>query len=193
MQPSHQLLLTCRLSGPASRRVWREGVFSEWRVDVVPLVRGVAGSGCDVRHAHADIDTCSRWFSAIHVALPATDLQIAVQFLSRCSNAIDVPEDMGMRYGKVSGDLNIVHTTALAARLFGHEGAFIQGLCTANYVLVRLAAASELPLQSFRISFAQRVFVGTRVELLFKDKAFEVLDDKAGLLAFGDFERAPAP
>jgi CRP-like cAMP-binding protein len=108
-------------------------------------------------------------------------------------HAIDVPEDMGMRYGKVSGDLNMVHTTAFAARLFGHERAFVQGLCTANHALACLANADADagPLQEFRISFSRRVFTGQRIEFVHTDSAFEWLDGKGALLAFGDFTRAP--
>ena len=38
---------------------------------------------------------------------------------------IKVPEDMGKRYGKVSGDMNLVHTTRIAARIFGFPKPFI--------------------------------------------------------------------
>ncbi len=100
---------------------------------------------------------------------------------------IDVPEDMGMRYGKVSGDLNLVHTTAVAAKIFGHPRPFIQGLCTANYVLRHLSEAYGPP-QGLRITFAKRVFVGQQIELRHGAKEFEVCDGRGALLAFGDFD-----
>jgi acyl dehydratase len=99
---------------------------------------------------------------------------------------IDVPEDMGMRYGKVSGDLNLVHTTRLAAKLFGHPRPFIQGLCTANYVLRYLTPAYGPP-AGLRITFAKRVFVGQQIELRHTEQEFEVCDARGALLAFGDF------
>ncbi len=104
--------------------------------------------------------------------------------------AIDVPEGMGFSYGKVSGDLNLVHTTRLAARMFGHPRPFIQGLCTANYVLRHLTPIYGPP-QSLGITFAKRIFVGQRIELRHVARKFEVCDEKGALLAFGDFD-APA-
>jgi len=100
--------------------------------------------------------------------------------------AIEVPEDMGFRYGKVSGDLNLVHTTRAAARIFGHPRPFIQGLCTANYVLRELTAVYGVP-QELSITFAKRVFVGQTVELRHLRGRFEFCDAKGELLAFGDF------
>ena len=97
---------------------------------------------------------------------------------------IAVGEDMGFRYGKVSGDLNLVHTTHFAARMFGHPRPFVQGLCTANYVLQHLTPVYGPP-QGLRITFAKRVFVGQKIELRHSEKEFEVCDAEGGLLAFG--------
>jgi MaoC like domain len=104
--------------------------------------------------------------------------------------AIDVPEGMGFSYGKVSGDLNLVHTTKLAAKIFGHPKPFIQGLCTANYVLRHLTPIYGPP-SALRISFAKRVFVGQQIELRHVPHKFEVCDSKGSLLAFGDFDSPP--
>ena len=100
---------------------------------------------------------------------------------------IDVPEGMGFSYGKVSGDLNLVHTTNLAAKIFGHPRPFIQGLCTANYALRHLTRAYG-PLSAMQITFAKRVFVGQQIELRYVPGKFEVCDAKGVLLAFGNFE-----
>jgi len=100
---------------------------------------------------------------------------------------IDVPEGMGFSYGKVSGDLNLVHTTNLAAKIFGHPRPFIQGLCTANYALRHLTSAYGR-LSAMEITFAKRVFVGQQVELRYVPGKFEVCDAKGALLAFGYFE-----
>ena len=106
--------------------------------------------------------------------------------------AIEVPEGMGFQYGKVSGDLNLVHTTPLAARLFGHPRPFIQGLCTANYVLRHLTPIYGPP-EGLRITFTKRVFVGQQIELRHIPGKFEVCDAKGVLLAFGDFDSTPSP
>lgn len=106
--------------------------------------------------------------------------------------AVDVPADMGLRYGKVSGDLNLVHTTPLAARVFGHERPFVQGLCTANQVFAVLADEAPDPLQRFAIAFTHPVFTGQRVEVLTGNGEFEVIDGEARVLAFGSFARQAA-
>lgn len=101
--------------------------------------------------------------------------------------SIEIPEDMGFRYGKVSGDLNLIHTTPLAARMFGHPRPFVQGLCTANYVLRHLTQVYGSP-QGLHITFAKRVFVGQTIELRSTEDEFEVVDGQGVLLAFGDFD-----
>ena len=103
--------------------------------------------------------------------------------------AVDVPADMGVRYGKISGDLNLVHTTPLAARLFGHARPFVQGLCTANHVLATLTAEATAPLQQFAIAFTQPVFTGQHVAVLTGAGEFEVVDGEDKVLAFGSFVR----
>jgi CRP-like cAMP-binding protein len=103
------------------------------------------------------------------------------------SIGIDVPKRMGLSYGKISGDLNLVHTTRLAAALFGHPRPFIQGLCTANYVLRHLTAVLGPPVD-LHITFARRVFIGERIQLLFSRSEFEVCDSRGAVLAFGDFK-----
>jgi CRP-like cAMP-binding protein/acyl dehydratase len=99
---------------------------------------------------------------------------------------IDIPENMGFLYGKVSGDLNLVHTTPLAAKLFGHPRPFIQGLCTANYVLTHLSRHASL--ESLDVTFAKRVFVGQQVEMRYSADRFEVCDRTGALLAFGSYQ-----
>ena len=99
---------------------------------------------------------------------------------------INVPETMGFSYGKVSGDLNLVHTTRLAARMFGHPRPFIQGLCTANYALRYLTRIYGPPAE-LSMTFTKRVFVGQQIELRHVPGKLEVCDRQGELLAFGQF------
>jgi acyl dehydratase len=105
---------------------------------------------------------------------------------------IKVPEDMGKRYGKVSGDMNLVHTTRIAARIFGFPKPFIQGLCTANYVLKHLTGVCQEPVLSLTATFTRRVYVGQTVYLSFDDQRFELCDKKGALLVLGEWETAGA-
>lgn len=129
--------------------------------------------------------------------LDASELRDAVRRKSKLTgragllrSTVFVPEDMGTRYGQISGDMNPVHTTALAARLFGYPRPFVQGLFTANQVLATLSAQSAERLQQFRISFTQPVLTGSSVEVLTTTGEYEVLDAQAKVLAFGNFTRA---
>ncbi|MFP5310594.1 MAG: cyclic nucleotide-binding domain-containing protein [Actinomycetes bacterium] len=100
---------------------------------------------------------------------------------------VEVPEDLGARYGEVSGDLNVVHTTPRAAKLFGHPRPFVQGLCTANHVAAAIASVTGVPVQQLDVSFARRVFVGQTVQVLLDGGAFEVVDARGRLAAFGTY------
>lgn len=100
---------------------------------------------------------------------------------------VDIAHDMGLRYGKVSGDLNVVHTTKVAAKMFGHPRPFVQGLCTANNVLLALTRAHDTAVQHLEISFARRIFVGSQIEIRFADGVFEVLEERGKLAAFGSY------
>ncbi len=103
---------------------------------------------------------------------------------------IEVPDGMGLTYGKISGDLNMVHTTQLGARLFGFKRPFIQGLCTANYVLRELSTLTE-GLAEFAIRFPRRIYNGSSIDVWIADGRFEVRkEDSDRLLAFGSWKPA---
>jgi CRP-like cAMP-binding protein len=102
----------------------------------------------------------------------------------------EVPEDMGMRYGRVSGDLNLVHTTRAGARLFGHPKPFVQGLCTANFALRHLTAVAPSHLLGVQLAFARPLFVGQTVHLIHDDRVLEFRDDAGELLAYGRWRAA---
>lgn len=103
---------------------------------------------------------------------------------------IDIPADMGLRYGKISGDLNMAHTTSFAAKLFGHSKPCLQELCIANYVLKNLMNVSVGPLMRFNVLFINPVFVGQTVNLYISDRDFEVVAADNKLLAKGSWESA---
>ncbi|MFL5578931.1 MAG: cyclic nucleotide-binding domain-containing protein [Gemmatimonadaceae bacterium] len=105
---------------------------------------------------------------------------------------LPIREDMGVAYGRVSGDMNLVHTSNIGARLFGYRRPFVQGLCTANYILKTLTGATGRPPARFVIGFARPVPVGSTVTLYFTPDAFEAYDAKGNVAAFGDWEAASA-
>lgn len=103
-----------------------------------------------------------------------------------------IPRDAGLRYGCVSGDLNLVHTTRLAARLFGFRGAFLQGLGTANHVLSDIARHRPGRLDAFEVTFARPLYVGQTVVLARDDSAFEVMDQRQHIVAYGTYRMWPS-
>lgn len=100
---------------------------------------------------------------------------------------IFVERDAGLRYGAVSGDLNVVHTTRVAARLFGFRGAFLQGLGTANHVLADIARQKQSGIERFAITFARPLYVGQTVEVARDQHTFEVIDERGRVVAYGTY------
>ena len=100
---------------------------------------------------------------------------------------LQLASDLGRRYGCVSGDHNPVHTTALAARLFGLRRPFAQGLALRNLVVSELHRRG-LPLQRLQLSFAQPAYLGQAVTLLLHEGAFELQDGGGQVLLFGSAE-----
>lgn len=100
---------------------------------------------------------------------------------------VEVGADAGRRYGLVSGDLNLVHTTRTAARVFGFRGAFLQGLGTANHVLADIARHVPDRLEAFQIVFARPLYLGQTVEIVRDRVSFEVLDQRERVVAYGTY------
>lgn len=101
-----------------------------------------------------------------------------------------VKGDMGVAYGHVSGDMNVVHTSSAAARLFGYRKPFIQGLCTANYVLKALTEATGHAPGRLAIAFCRPVVTDAVVSLYHSRDEFEVCDAKGSLLACGEWDES---
>lgn len=97
---------------------------------------------------------------------------------------IVLPDDQGQRYAEVSGDHNPVHTTPLAARLFGQPGPFVQGLALRNAVMRELHAAG-LPLQRLEVTFASPAWLGQTLQWLHQGNRWELVDETGTVVAFG--------
>nr|WP_255479663.1 MaoC/PaaZ C-terminal domain-containing protein [Quadrisphaera sp. RL12-1S] len=90
-----------------------------------------------------------------------------------------VPADAGRRYAAVSGDVNPIHLSALAARAFGFRGAIAHGLWTlaraVGQVEPRLGPAVEV-----RARWGSPLLLGSRATL-----CAEPVDDGAGAAGGG--------
>lgn len=98
--------------------------------------------------------------------------------------AVALPADQGRRYAAVSGDHNPVHTTPLAARLFGQPRPFVQGLALRNAVMSELHRAGA-PLQRLEMTFAAPAWLGQSLTWLHQGQRWELLDESGRLVAFG--------
>lgn len=103
----------------------------------------------------------------------------------RKSFDISIANDAGVQYGNLSGDKNPVHISSVAAKLFGFSKPFIQGYCTANYVMKELAQISNGKINYFDISFLSPVFVGEDITIHINNESFEVVDANNRLLVSG--------
>ncbi|WP_410209109.1 MaoC family dehydratase [Aquirhabdus sp.] len=94
----------------------------------------------------------------------------------------DLPEDLGRRYAKVSGDFNFIHIHKFTAQAFGFKRAIAHGMWTKAR---SVAALGELPPAYFLdVQFKLPVFLPGKVHLHAQKKAkvttFELTDAKDG-------------
>ena len=99
-------------------------------------------------------------------------------------SAMDVPRQMGLDYGRISGDMNPVHTSYLGAWLFGLKRPFLQGLALRNLV-VRHLAELGVAVEHLSLTFASPAYLGQTLLLVVDSGALEVHDAKGRLVAYG--------
>ena len=99
--------------------------------------------------------------------------------------SVDIPDGAGIAYGRLSGDLNLVHTTKGAARLFGYPAPFVQGFYLINQVLKTFTEANGRPPQQFSIHFCRPAYTGQTVELVYGEAEFALCDQEGKMLAAG--------
>ena len=101
------------------------------------------------------------------------------------SHDLMFPEYLGIYYGLVSGDLNPVHTSKLFARFFGIKKPFIQGVCTANYILKTLSHDLEQSIKNIQTTFCRPIYLGQKTHFHYDNanKKFELVDKNKKLLA----------
>jgi acyl dehydratase len=88
-----------------------------------------------------------------------------------------LPEDLGRRYGAVSGDRNPIHIHALSARLFGFPRAIAHGMWTKARCLAALEAA--LPdAYTVDVSFRRPILLPSRVTFAADNERFVVRSAK---------------
>jgi len=96
-----------------------------------------------------------------------------------------VPKNMGLQYGAVSGDMNMVHTTTFFAKIFGFKRAFVQGLCTANYVVSNSPFKTNF--EAFSINFSKPVYTNSKVKITYGSSGYCVRNGQNHVVAHGEY------
>lgn len=78
---------------------------------------------------------------------------------------ISAPADIGRRYGRVSGDLNPIHLSALSAKLFGFRRAIAHGLWTKARALAALMPRAAVAQAGVAVEFKTPLYLPARVSL----------------------------
>ena len=113
-------------------------------------------------------------------------LQSAKKDVHVIQNRFAMNENVGVRFGKVSGDLNPLHTNSFLARILGHKKAFAQGMLIVNVVsnyLFQYAQKGEL---FFR--FVKPMYLGQEYCLNIYDGSFAVLSLDNLIVCDGKFK-----
>jgi acyl-CoA oxidase len=108
-------------------------------------------------------------------------------------HGLALADDLGLSYGRLSGNLSPAHTSTAGARLLGHDRPFVQHLCLVNLVLRHLTAASGVAPTRLDVSFLAPVHPGTTVQLRFDATRFELVDEDEQLLVAGDHTLPGSP
>ncbi len=112
-----------------------------------------------------------KYVSALNADLP----------LSRQAD-ISAPSDIGRRYGKVSGDMNPIHLSALSAKLFGFRAAIAHGLWTKARALAQIMPPYPIDQAAVNVEFKTPLFLPAKASLWTThselNTAFEVRNQK---------------
>jgi hypothetical protein len=100
---------------------------------------------------------------------------------------ITIGRRLGSQYGKLSGDLNPLHISSVGARLLGHSGSFIQGLCTANLLLATLGSHWRRSVRSLSMEFKRPVAQPAKLTLICTLDQFSLIDAKKRVLVTGSY------
>jgi acyl dehydratase len=95
---------------------------------------------------------------------PEADIEVAVGELPRVAATWRIPDDAGRRYGKVSGDVNPIHLSAITAKAFGFKRAIAHGMWVKARVLGALSGRLPDAL-SVDVSFRKPLFLPSTVTL----------------------------
>lgn len=126
--------------------------------------------------------------SSEHTKVPQAERgEIAIDNPVADQIPVTIGRRLGSQYGKLSGDLNPLHISSLGARLLGHSGSFVQGLCTANLMLATLGTHWRRPVRSLTLEFKRPVPQPAKLTLICTLDQFSLIDSKKRILVTGSY------
>jgi acyl dehydratase len=141
--------------------VWAENFAQHRKGAAVDLMATVSAGGEEVWRSTSTY--FARGAKAPEGA-PEADIEVPVGDLSRAVATWQIPDDAGRRYGKVSGDVNPIHLSAITAKAFGFKRAIAHGMWVKARVLGALSG--RLPdAMSIDVSFRKPLFIPSTVTL----------------------------
>jgi acyl dehydratase len=141
--------------------VWAENFAQHRRGAAVDLRATVSVGGEEVWRSTSTY--LSRGAKAPEGA-PEADIEVRVGDLSRSVATWQIPDDAGRRYGKVSGDVNPIHLSAITAKAFGFKRAIAHGMWVKARVLGALSGRLPDTL-SVDVGFRKPLFLPSTVTL----------------------------
>jgi acyl dehydratase len=96
---------------------------------------------------------------------PAADTDVAVGDLPEGTIRWRVPDDIGRRYGRVSGDVNPIHLSALTAKALGFKRAIAHGMWVKARALAALEGRLPPAAMSVDVGFRKPLFLPSTVTL----------------------------
>ena len=141
--------------------VWAENFAQHRKGAAVDLMARVSAGGEEVWRSTSTY--FARGAKAPEGA-PEADIEVAVGDLERVAATWRIPDDAGRRYGKVSGDVNPIHLSALTAKAFGFKRAIAHGMWVKARVLGALSGRLPDAL-SLDVSFRKPLFIPSTVTL----------------------------
>lgn len=97
-----------------------------------------------------------------------------------------MPEGVGIRFGKVSGDLNPLHTNPFLAKILGHRNAFAQGMLIVNVLVNQLFSYSNQ--KEFFFKFIKPMYIGENYCLSIYPEYFSVSAADNHIVCAGEFK-----
>lgn len=148
--------------------VWAERFARHVRGATVDLCAVVSAGGAEVWRGRS---TYLARGATAPAGAPDADVTVDVVALDRAAAEWRVPADAGRRYAKVSGDVNPIHLSSLAAKAFGFKRAIAHGMWLQARALAALSG--RLPeAVDVDVAFRKPLFLPSTVTL-----ATEQVDD----------------